>query len=114
MQEANQRAVNEIIAPQRLHDVRKIDLHGLLVAEAVEATKQFAKNAIANGKFDSLEVITGAGHHSDSAKGPVIKPAIIKLCQEENWKLEADGNNEGLFTLFIKESANAAVGNNQI
>jgi hypothetical protein len=103
MEEANQRAVDEIILPQNLSESEKIDLHGLLVAEAVEATRKFLKDHIARGEKDKLFIITGAGHHSDKAKGPVIKPAIIKLCEEEKWKLQADEDNEGSFTVFLKE-----------
>lgn len=101
MEESNKRAVDEILKPQNLNDSDKIDLHGLLVAEAVDATRSFAKNAIQAGKRAQLEIITGAGHHSDAAKGPVIKPAIIDLCKQESWKLEADENNEGSFTLIL-------------
>ena len=110
MEEANQRAVDEIIKPQNLETSEKIDLHGLLVAEAVKATKDFVKSVIATrgDSVEKLEIITGAGHHSDKAKGPVIKPAIITMCQEEGWKLVADESNEGSFTLFLKDPAPAA------
>jgi DNA-nicking Smr family endonuclease len=110
MEEANQRAVDEIIKPQQLETSVKIDLHGLLVAEAVNATKEFVKAVIANrgDSVDKLEIITGAGHHSDKAKGPVIKPAIIKMCEEEGWKLVADEGNEGSFTLILKDAPVAA------
>lgn len=103
MEEANQRAVDEILTPQKLSESEKIDLHGLLVAEAVEATRTFVKNHLTRGGKEKLFIITGAGHHSDKAKGPVIKPAIINLCKEEKWNLQADEDNEGSFTVLLNE-----------
>eukprot|EP01041_Mallomonas_annulata_P005726 gene5726-11573_t len=103
MEEANKRAVDEILRPQKLDTSDRIDLHGLLVAEAVEATKNFVNHAKGNHKV--LIVITGAGHHSDPKKGAVIKPAIINLCKQEGWKLEADKNNEGSFHLYPNEAS---------
>ena len=107
MEEANKRAVDEILKPQNLDHSDRIDLHGLLVAEAVEATRNFVKNVIEKGISEGkiLSIITGAGHHSQAEKGPVIKPAIIEMCKQENWKLEADEGNEGSFTLILPATA---------
>lgn len=99
MEEANKRAVNEILNPQHLSTASKIDLHGLLVAEAVEATKSYVMSCI--GRLETVEIITGAGHHSDQIKGAVIKPAIVKLCKDEHWKLDSHESNEGSFTLHV-------------
>eukprot|EP01038_Epipyxis_sp_PR26KG_P011211 gene11211-15042_t len=104
MEAANKRAVNEILKPQNLANSDKIDLHGLFVQEAVDATKDFAKSHV--GKKQELEIITGAGHHSDKAKGPVIKPAIIELCKQEGWRLEKHEKNEGSFTLYLSAGTN--------
>jgi hypothetical protein len=76
----------------------KIDLHGLLVAEAVDATKQFVKSNV--GKKKTVEVITGAGHHSANHHA-AIKPAIIELCKEEKWELDSQPKNEGSFILHV-------------
>lgn len=101
MEEANQRAVDEILKPQNLENAQKIDLHGLLVTEAVDATRKFVNAAITAGKYQTLEIITGAGHHSAKEKGPVIKPAIIEMCKEEKWQLDAAEDNEGSFILTL-------------
>jgi hypothetical protein len=39
----------------------------------------------------------GAGNHSDKKKGPVIKPAIIKMCSDNGWNINQDC--EGAFTV---------------
>ena len=53
MEEANSRAAAEIISRQNLYlktkEVNKIDLHGLLVAEAVVETKKFVISKIGGG-----------------------------------------------------------------
>lgn len=61
--------------------------------------KEFVKSKI--GKKETLEIITGQGLHSDKAKGPAIKPAIIEMCKEESWELNIDENNPGSFTLKV-------------
>lgn len=82
MEEANRKAVEEIIKPQHLNISDQIDLHGLLVAEAIEETKKYIYNCI-KIKKEKVEIITGIGNHSDPHKGAVIKPAIINLCKQE-------------------------------
>eukprot|EP01038_Epipyxis_sp_PR26KG_P014356 gene14356-19253_t len=100
LEQANARAVEVILKLQNLDSSDSIDLHGLLVAEAVEATKQFALKSAS--KKDSIEIITGAGLHSNPANGPLIKPAILKLCKEQKWRLEKKEDNDGSFTLYFK------------
>ncbi len=101
METANQRAVNEIMGYQNL-DQNTIDLHGLLVKEAVDCTLIFVNKHKALAKFKQLCIIPGAGNHSDPKKGAVIKPAIVKLAADEQWQLESDEGNEGSFTLTLK------------
>ena len=98
MEECNKAAVLEVLGPQNLKNADKLDLHGLLVAEAVDATKQFVISNI--GKKKTLEIITGAGHHSAN-RHAAIKPAITDLCKAEKWKLEPEPNNEGAFILNV-------------
>lgn len=98
MEAANQRAVAEIMGYQNLEE-NTLDLHGLLVKEAVDCTRTFVNKHKASGKFKQLCIIPGAGNHSDPKKGAVIKPAIIDLAKEEKWNLEADEGNDGSFTL---------------
>ena len=101
MEEANKRAAEEILKPQGLEASPKIDLHGLLVVEAVDACRQFVRAAKVAGTFQQLEIITGAGHHSAKDKGPVIRPAIVELCRIEKWRLGATTYNEGSFILIL-------------
>jgi DNA-nicking Smr family endonuclease len=99
MEEANKRAAAVILGPQNLDQGDKIDIHGLLLKEAVDATRDFVKGSV--GKKATVEVITGQGLHSDEAKGPVIKPAIIAMCEEEKWQIGSDPANPGSFTVHV-------------
>ena len=101
MEEANQRAVNEILLPQHLSTSDKIDLHGLLLHEAIDATKEFILSK--KGKYKTVEVITGQGLHSDHSKGPVIKPAIIDMCKKEGWQLDINDHNSGSFIVHVPQ-----------
>ena len=47
----------------------------------------------------TLRIVTGSGHHSDPKKGAVIKPAIIKLCRDEKWNIEAEHHNDGVLII---------------
>ena len=100
MEEANKRAVAEILTPQNLRYSDSIDLHGLLVNEAVQATKDFVKSKIGTST-KTVEVITGRGLHSDPSKGAVIKPAIVTLCKEQGWKMDTNTKNQGSFLVII-------------
>ena len=77
----------------------KLDLHGLHVNEAVDATREFVN--FNTGKKKSVQIITGIGNHSDVKKGPAIKPAILDLCKFEGWEVYQDENNEGSLTLQV-------------
>lgn len=99
MEKANERAVHEILAPQHLKEADVIDLHGLHVTEAVLAMQQYIE--CQQGRRKVVEVVTGVGHHSDPRKGPVLRPAILKLCEEKGWKIEKHAHNEGSFTVFV-------------
>lgn len=102
MEEANERAVACILAPQHLDKASKIDLHGLHKDEAVDATRSFVRSCI--GKHNTVEVITGQGLHSDKSKGPVIKGAILDMCKKEGWQIDANEHNPGSFELIVPSS----------
>ena len=102
MEAANKRAAGIVLEPQHLDKADRIDLHGLLVHEAVEATKDFVKSC--TGRLKTVEVITGQGLHSDKAKGPVIKPAIFQLCKDENWQHEISPHNPGCIIVSVPPS----------
>ena len=99
MEAAHKKAASIVLDPQNLDKADKIDLHGLLVHEAVDATRDFVKSCV--GRLKTVQVITGQGLHSDKAKGPVIKPAIFQLCKDENWQHEMDPNNPGSITVSV-------------
>jgi DNA-nicking Smr family endonuclease len=97
MVQANQRAAAVILSPQKLSEptTDTIDLHGLLLQEATNATKAFIESKIRDRKLAMLTIITGQGLHSDWMKGAVIKPAILKLLNENKWQSEPDEKNPG-------------------
>eukprot|EP00953_Heterococcus_sp_UTEX-ZZ885_P000564 828-Heterococcus_DN1.PRE.1 len=64
MEEANAAAVRAILEPQRYMETGCLDLHGLHVAEAEAASRDFVQQQLALRQFSEIEIITGAGHHS--------------------------------------------------
>ena len=61
MEQANKDAVNAILAPQQSANTGCIDLHGLYVQEALDATDEFLQFHMSKGNFGVVEIITGAG-----------------------------------------------------
>lgn len=78
MEKANARAAEAIIKPQNSDRTGVLDLHGLYVAEATEAATNFLMKQQKARNFGEVEIITGAGHHSQGHHAK-IKPAIEKL-----------------------------------
>jgi len=78
------------------HDADYIDLHGLHVDEALEATKKKLAQLVA-GDIGHLEIVTGAGHHSESGKA-AIRPAVEDLLKEMG--LTYQDNRGGEFLVF--------------
>lgn len=105
MDKANEVAVQEILGPQHLSTAKAIDLHGLHVHEAEEATRKFVESKMGGQQRPStVEVIVGKGIHSDKQKGAVIRPAIEELCRKENWKVHHDDNNAGVLIISAPSS----------
>lgn len=71
MEEANKQAVRAILQPQNSEGTGVLDLHGLYVKEAEEATKAFLLEQQRAKRFGAVEVITGAGHHSDGQEAKI-------------------------------------------
>lgn len=93
MLESNRKAVASIIDPQNWKDTGKLDLHGLYVAEATEVSREMLNHFYDQGnvKKASVEIVTGAGHHSINNKA-LIKPAILKLLEGKvAYEMEHDG-----------------------
>jgi DNA-nicking Smr family endonuclease len=98
MEEANQQAADLIFhSKNKNQPPDSIDLHLLLVAEAVERTEKRIKQA-QDKKEDHLIVIHGAGHHSKDNK-QMIKPAIVKLLNEKGLKFQENTPNIGCVTV---------------
>lgn len=100
MKEANAKAAEEILRVQNLAKSDTIDLHGLKVQEALDATKAFIVDKVKH-KYGEIHIITGAGHHSDPKKGPVIKPAVLKLLKEQGYHPHKD--NDGKFSVDVRK-----------
>lgn len=77
MKEANARAAQVILKPQNSHETGILDVHGLYVQEAEEATNAFLLQQQRARRFQEVEFITGAGHHSAHHQ------AKIKVCGAE-------------------------------
>ena len=77
MERAHRRATQCILEPQEWRTSRKLDLHGLFVREAETAVRDFLA-AYESG--DSVEIVTGAGHHSKGGESHAkIKPAVESI-----------------------------------
>lgn len=82
MEEANAKAAQAILRPQNSDATGVLDLHGLHVTEAEEATKAFLLRQQRARHFREVEIITGAGHHSN---GHLAK---IKVTRTHLWAVE--------------------------
>ncbi len=79
MHNANARAVEAVLEGQ---DGREIDLHGLFASESIDVVKAVVDEHEPGCTFT---FITGKGLNSDPTKGPVLQPAIKKLCVDQKW-----------------------------
>lgn len=75
----------------------EIDLHGLLVEEAMEELKNRIE-LLKSKEIPSLIVVHGKGIHSDSNNAK-IKPACIALVEKEGLQYIKDSPNEGCLTI---------------
>lgn len=100
---ANQRAAQLILQPQRWQTSGELDLHGLYVEEALDATQDFldhwSKKA---GTRRTVQIITGAGHHSDDHKA-AIRPKVASLLRKEGLQYEST-HKDGAFEVHLKPS----------
>ena len=74
-----------------------IDLHLLLVTEAVERTEKRIEQCRAR-RENHLIIIYGAGNHSKNNK-QMIKPAILKMLHEKGLKFQENVPNAGCVTV---------------
>ena len=88
MREANRAAAAAILRHRNGgRGERYLDLHGLLVEEAVRATTERLDALALSGGGGELELVPGAGHHSAGGKA-AIKPAVEALLQERALEYE--------------------------
>ena len=88
MREANRAAAAAILRHRNGgRGERYLDLHGLLVEEAVRATTERLDALALAGGGGELELVPGAGHHSAGGKA-AIKPAVEALLQERALEYE--------------------------
>lgn len=97
---ANKDAAAAILQAQKWQTTGEIDLHGLYLEEAMDATQSFLKHWSKASSRGTVIIITGAGHHSENHKA-VIRPEVEKLLRKENLQFESVHGN-GAFQVRIK------------
>lgn len=98
MEESNRQAADLVFnSKNKNQPADSIDLHLLLVTEAVERTEARIAQCLQK-KEDHLIIIHGAGHHSKNNK-QMIKPAVVKLLNEKGLKFEENTPNIGCVTV---------------
>lgn len=100
--EANKKATKLILEPQNWQISGEIDLHGLYLEEATEATLEFLKywsKKVSSGARIVL-VITGAGHHSENRKA-VIRPKVEQILQQQRLDYKSV-HGDGAFEVTLK------------
>ncbi len=99
--DANRKAAKLILDPQKSRTTGEIDLHGLYLAEALDATKEFLKYWSKKSSVqETVLIITGAGHHSENNKA-VIRPKVEKMIKDQSLKYESVHGN-GAFRVALK------------
>ncbi|KAJ3863220.1 hypothetical protein EV359DRAFT_43548, partial [Lentinula novae-zelandiae] len=74
-----------------------IDVHGLLVPEAIDKTEDAFRGVLRTGnRF--LRVIVGKGNHSKNGMSK-LRPAIIQAFTQHGFKCTVDVNNSGIVIL---------------
>lgn len=101
--DANRRAAKLILDPQKWQTTGEIDLHGLYLDEALDATRDFLRYWSKKASLrETVLVITGAGHHSENNKA-VIRPKVEELLQDQSLEYESV-NGDGAFRVTLKAS----------
>lgn len=98
MEQANAKAAEAIIKPQNADKTGVLDLHGLYVAEATEAARDFLEKQQKAKRFRKVEIITGAGHHSEGLHAK-IRPAVERLVSGMDLPYHNPPHNDGAFVV---------------
>jgi DNA-nicking Smr family endonuclease len=80
---------------------KEIDLHGLLVSEAIDFLSKRVE-AAKNSNENQLIVIVGRGLHSQG--GPKIKPAVVKFANKHKIQFHLDSPNAGCITFLFNHA----------
>ncbi len=99
-EDANRRAVQLILQPQKWQTSGELDLHGLYVDEALDATEAFLTHWSKKASKETVLIITGAGHHSEGSKA-VIRPKVASLLKERGLRYEST-HKDGAFEVHLK------------
>mmetsp|Transcript_10811 Transcript_10811/g.16085 ORF Transcript_10811/g.16085 Transcript_10811/m.16085 type:complete len:195 (-) Transcript_10811:217-801(-) len=114
MEKANWRAVRALLKPQKSKQTGKLDLHGLYKNEAVAATLEFLDHWKALPRKDrpeTVEIVTGAGNHSQIRGRPVIKPEVEKILRVRDLQYEPL-RGDGAFLVYVnppEDSSSACI-----
>jgi DNA-nicking Smr family endonuclease len=103
MKKAQALAANAIFAAKNKDQPPgTIDLHGLLVNEALHIVDEQLRLA-KSSQMAALRIIVGAGHHSGPG-GPKIRPAVEQWLSSKNyrWHEDADNASHGSLTVEVK------------
>jgi len=102
--DANRQAAKRILDAQTWQSSGEIDLHGLYLDEALDATRKFLTHWSKKSKpnRETVLVITGAGNHSEN-KMAVIRPKVEELLQKERLEYESVHGN-GAFRVTLQPS----------
>ena len=99
--DANRRAAQLILAPQSWQTSGDLDLHGLHLDEALDATRKFLTHWSKKASDrDAVMIITGAGRHSERHKA-VLRPKVEALLRERRLEYESVHGN-GAFRVALK------------
>jgi len=100
---ANRKAAKLILDAQKWQTSGELDLHGLYLDEAMDATRNFLTHwSKKKPNRETVLVITGAGNHSENNVA-VIRPKVEELLQEQRLEYESVHGN-GAFRVTLKPS----------
>ncbi len=94
-------SINQI---RRMSAQDELDLHEMILDDAVTATRQFLDRCFSRG-LRKVHIITGKGIHSKNGEA-VLRPSIIKVCQnhpkvrEVSVPKAAEGGSGALAVIF--------------
>ena len=90
------------------YGLEQMDLHGLRVEEAMAQVRERLRRLEA-GDVSSVEIITGAGHHSEQNRAK-IRPAVEQLLQENTRLRYEPMSSGGGFEVSLAEGASPTGG----